>query len=183
MTDTTAVDAAKNSDTATASAAQAATSSAQDAATTSDNQEPKRSDAEWAEHWKTHSRDWEDRAKKNLADKDAAEARIAQLEKDLESGTDTTEALATSRAQAARYKAALDAGMDATTADAVLTATDPDQIDAQAAAFKAAVEAQVGKKSAESAPGSQKSEDPNAGSQGASKPDYRAQADRLAKMR
>ncbi|MGP5931629.1 hypothetical protein [Corynebacterium glyciniphilum] len=176
MTDTTAVDAATD----------AATEDAEQADATQADQgtdDPKRTDAERAEHWKTHAREWEDRAKKNLADKDAAEARIAQLEKDLESGTDTTEALATSRAQAARYKAALDAGMDAETADAVLTATDPDQIAAQAAAFKAAVEAQVGKYSAESAPGSQKSEDPNAGSQGASKPDYRAQADRLAKMR
>jgi hypothetical protein len=176
MTDTTAVDAA----------ADAATEAAEQAGATPDDQgtdDPKRSDAERAEHWKTHAREWEDRAKKNLAAKEAAEARIARLEKDLESGADTTEALATSRAQAARYKAALDAGMDAETADAVLTATDPDQIAAQAAAFKAAVEAQVGKHSAESAPGSQKSEDPNAGSQGASRPDYRAQADRLAKMR
>ena len=183
MTDTTAVDAATNSETAAASAEQAADASAQDAKPGTDSQEPERSDAERAEHWKTHAREWEDRAKKNLADKDAAEARIAQLEKDLKSGADATEALATSRAQAARYKAALDAGMDAETADAVLTATDPDQIAAQAAAFKAAVEAQVGKHSAESAPGSQKSEDPNAGSHGASRPDYRAQADRLAKMR
>lgn len=144
--------------------------------------EPKRSDAEWAEHWKKHSRDWEDRAKRNLADKDAAESRIAQLEKDLEAGTDATEALTSSRAQAARYRAALDAGMDAETADAVLTASEPEQITAQAAAFKAAVQAAAGKL-AESDPGKQQSEDPNAGSHGASKPDYRAQADRLSKMR
>lgn len=177
MTDTTATPDTQATTPEGASEPPAATEQ-QDTAT----QDPKRTDAEQIEHWKKHAREWEERSKRNLADKDAAEARAAKLADDLESGADVTEALASSRAQAARYKAALDAGMDADTADAVLTATDPDQITAQAAAFKAAVEAAAGKL-AERDPGTSKSEDPNAGSSGASKPDYRAQADRLAKMR
>lgn len=134
------------------------------------------------EDWKRHARTWEDRSKQHKADSEAKDARIATLEKALEDGTDATEALTTSRAQAARYRAALDAGMDAATADAVLTATDPEQIEAQAAAFKDAVDAAVGK-SAERAPREPVPESPNQGAPGPAKPDYRAQADRIRNMR
>lgn len=134
------------------------------------------------EDWRRHARTWEDRSKQHKADSEAKDARIATLEKALEEGTDATEALTTSRAQAARYRAALDAGMDAATADAVLTATDPEQIEAQAAAFKAAVDAAVGK-SAERAPREPVPESPNQGAPGPAKPDYRAQADRIRNMR
>lgn len=134
------------------------------------------------EDWKRHARTWEDRSKQHKAESEAKDARIATLEKALEDGTDATEALTTSRAQAARYRAALDAGMDAATADAVLTATDPEQIEAQAAAFKAAVDAAVGK-SAERAPREPVPESPNQGAPGPAKPDYRAQADRIRNMR
>lgn len=140
-----------------------------------------KSPEEQAEHWKTHARTWEDRQKKTLAESEAKDARIATLEKALEEGTDATEALTTSRAQAVRYRTALDLGMDAATADTVLTATDPEQIEAQAAAFKAGMEAAG--KSAERAPREPVPESPNQGAPGPAKPDYRAQADRIRNMR
>lgn len=149
-----------------------------------DEQSAPDGDSPSLEDWKRHARTWEDRSKQHKADSEAKDARIATLEKALEDGTDATEALSTSRAQAARYRAALDAGMDAATADAVLTATDPEQIEAQAKAFTEAVTAQVEKKTDHMAERQVKSnirENPLQGSPATPKADPEALFERLSK--
>lgn len=108
-----------------------------------------KSEAQSLEDWKAHARLWEDRAKQNRAEADAAIAerdsskrRVAQLEEE-QSQNSPVEALAA----AARYKKALEVGMTIEQADAVLTGSDEETIAAQAKAFKDAVSSAVKSKS------------------------------------
>lgn len=108
-----------------------------------------KSEAQSLEDWKAHARLWEDRAKQNRAEADAAIAerdsskrRVTQLE-DEQSQNSPVEALAA----AARYKKALEVGMTIEQADAVLTGSDEETIAAQAKAFKDAVSSAVKSKS------------------------------------
>lgn len=149
-----------------------------DETTADDGQSAPASDSPTVEDWKSHARTWEKRAKESKAEVEAKDARITALEKALEDGTDASEALAASRAQSARYKAALATGIDLETAEKVLTGTDDETITAQAEAFSAAVKA-AAEASAESAPRRGVRESPNEGLQGAEKPDYKAQAEAL----
>lgn len=143
--------------------------------------DPQRTDAELVEHWKSTSRTWEDRAKKNHADKEAAEAAAATHEKRNADLEQQIAGLQQAAGAGTRYQVALDHGIDRATADKILTATDEEGLTAQAKAFAEAVDSRVQatNPSAESAP--HPHGDPQQGAPGAAKPDYAAIAADLRK--
>jgi hypothetical protein len=104
-----------------------------------------KSEAQSLEDWKAHARLWEDRAKANraeadaaIAERDSAKRRIEQIESE-QSKNSPVEALAA----AARYKKAIEVGMTIEQADAVLTGSDEEAIASQAKAFQDAVNTAV----------------------------------------
>lgn len=104
-----------------------------------------KSEAQSLEDWKAHARLWEDRAKANraeadaaIAERDSAKRRIEQIESE-QSKNSPVEALAA----AARYKKAIEVGMTIEQADAVLTGSDEETIASQAKAFQDAVNTAV----------------------------------------
>lgn len=141
------------------------------------------------DNWKTHARTWEERATENQRKIDPAIARATAAEQKLSDVNQQLETMGSVQSKSLQYYRELVAtqnGIDKDSINVVLSGEDEETIQAQATAFRAAVDSALGGRRAESntsSGGQVKVENPNPGTDGGTPPkDYKEEIKRLKGM-